>query len=398
MGIDFKKPYVAYVGHMLFPWGQAASRRVFGNAMSLVNRGYQVVVASGSSQPERVECCENVEGLFHVGLGGSPMKGDSSWVKACKLLFTASQRTISWLDSQPVKPSHIILYGGYTPYLLRLLPWCRHHNVALIADLVEWQNASQLPGGALGLSSININLAMRFLYPKCDGIISISSYLSKYYMGRGCRVVQVPPTLDTSLSPLPIEGESEHRFLTLVYAGDPGKKDLLQPVIDGIKIADPYSERLRLIVLGPTEQEVSSICCNGESVPSFVTVKGRVPQDEVAAILKSADFSVLMRPNMRFANAGFPTKFVESLSNGIPVIANHTSDLGLYLRDKVEGIVVSDCTAYAFSVALKRVLNLSADELYVMKKSAYLQSRNSFDFRKYSDSIAELLELAGASS
>jgi hypothetical protein len=68
---------------------------------------------------------------------------------------------------------------------------------------------------------------------------------------------------------------------------------------------------------------------------------GRIPRPQVLEELSKADFTVLMRSEeQRYAKAGFPTKFVESLATATPVIANSTSDLGMYLKDGENGYVV----------------------------------------------------------
>ncbi len=46
--------------------------------------------------------------------------------------------------------------------------------------------------------------------------------------------------------------------------------------------------------------------------------------------------------------AGFPTKFVESLGAGCPVITNYTSDLDLYLKNGFNGFVVKDLNMKVF--------------------------------------------------
>lgn len=364
--------------------------------MSLVDSGVNVVVASGSDLPKDTTLLESVEGkgsLYHIGLGVSPGKNDSPLQKAVKLLFTSSLQTIRWLDAQPIKPTHVVLYGGYSPYLLRLLPWCRRNNIALVADIVEWHSSSQFSGGAFGLSGLNVSLAMRYLYPKCDGIISISSYLSHYYQKRGCLVTRVPPTLDMEvLAPPKRSSLRRSRVLTLIYAGDPQKKDLLRPVIDGIRLADPNYERIRLIVLGPSEEDVRNGCCDDKPIPPSIQVMGRIPQHEVAEVLKTADFSVLVRPSLRYANAGFSTKFVESLANGVPVIANLTGDMAMYLNDGVEGFVCEDHSAEAFSRALGRALMLSPEDLFQMRINAHLQAQHAFDYRQYTGVLARLFE------
>lgn len=390
-----KYDWIAYVGHMLFPWGQAASRRVYGNGRSLTNAGYNVIVASGSEQPKSITLldCKEDEGSFsHVGLGVCPDQRESQLRKAQRLLLSSSLRVVRWLDSQPTKPTHVVLYGGYTPYLLRLLPWCRRNRVALVADIVEWHEPNLQLGGTFGLSNLNTNIAMRYLFPKCDGIISISSFLENYYSKRGCLVVRVPPTLDFSETVSPeFVPKYADKPLLLMYAGSPGKKDLLNNVIFGIKLADPSGELFRLMVLGPDVTELRGLLGN-VPLPSFVQVLGKVEQKHVAKLYQEADFSVLLREPLRFAQAGFSTKVVESLSNGVPVIANITSDLGDYIHDGCEGLVVPGHTPQDFAQTLNRALCITKTELSHMRMAARHQAERSFDYKNYTECLSTFFE------
>ena len=44
-------------------------------------------------------------------------------------------------------------------------------------------------------------------------------------------------------------------------------------------------------------------------------------------MVKKADYSIIIRDNNLVTRAGFPTKFVESVACGTPVICNDNSDL-----------------------------------------------------------------------
>jgi glycosyltransferase involved in cell wall biosynthesis len=389
-----RSPWIAYVHTMLFPYGQAGSRRVYGNALSLLEAGYDVAVASGSDSPRHLETLEHrADGgrlLFHEGLDTLPKQRDRLAKRARELLFASGPRTVKWLSRQPTKPSHVILYGGYTPYMLRLLPWCRRHGVTLIADLVEWYEPGSL--GRLGLRNLNSYLAMEHLFQRADGIIAISSFLETFYRQRGCVVTRVPPTLDVREVTLPTrDQDASARPLRLIYAGNPGAKDLLRPVLEALSMADPGGHRFELVVLGPSLEQVRAHC-PGRQLSAGVRVLGRVPQEDVAAHLQRADFSVLLREPRRMTEAGFPTKFVESLACGVPVIANLTSDLARFLRDGQEGLVCSGYSAADFSEVLERASKLRSSELTEMRQAARRTAESAFDYRNYTDTLRTLIE------
>jgi glycosyltransferase involved in cell wall biosynthesis len=380
-----KKSWIAYVGPFLFPWGQPGSRRVCGIARSFADAGYDVVVGSGGAEPPRPAILDEGEepgSITYLGLGEVPPPGTSLVNKSLQLFMHWGAKTVAWLDSQTNKPSHIVLYGGSAQYMFRLLPWCRRNNVPLIVDVVEWYDARQMTGGFFGPFHISAKIALHYYYPKCDGIIAISSYLAEHYRKHGCPVVTVPPTLDVKNHSLIFHDDADQSRLTLVYAGTPGKKDLLTNIICGIARIDANGGRVRLLVMGPTLEQVKQLL-NGSEPPAFVQVLGRIPQTEVAKIVQQSDFSVLLREPLRFAQAGFPTKFVESMSNGTPVIANLTSDLGMYLTDGINGLICRDHSAEAFAETLQRATLLSPDVRKEMRNAARKEAERSFDFRSH---------------
>lgn len=89
--------------------------------------------------------------------------------------------------------------------------------------------------------------------------------------------------------------------------------------------------------------------------------------------------------------AGFPTKFAESLSAGIPVIANITSDLGNYIIDGHTGFVLADESANSLEKAIHKVLTLSRVQVEKMKRETKIIAP-TFDFTNWKDEIKLFLE------
>ena len=69
---------------------------------------------------------------------------------------------------------------------------------------------------------------------------------------------------------------------------------------------------------------------------------GRIPHNDVITIVSNADYSILIRDNNLVNSAGFPTKFVESISCGTPVISNENSCISKYYNGNKNGVLVSD--------------------------------------------------------
>ena len=112
----------------------------------------------------------------------------------------------------------------------------------------------------------------------------------------------------------------------------------------------------------------------------------------------NADFTVLVRTTLPYANAGFPTKFAESLSLGIPVVANLTSDISKYLIDGKSGIVLEDDSVESCLVGLRRILSLDQSQIIQMKKQSREIAEASFSIVSYNDMMYDFLRNIGDSN
>ncbi|MEV6813684.1 glycosyltransferase [Micromonospora sp. NPDC051296] len=385
--------WIAYVGPFRFPWGEPGSRRVLGLARSMAAAGHDVVVAGGDDGPASPAPVDGVAGtgrVRYVGLGERPTAGTGRLATVAHLLVRLGEQTVRWLDSQPTRPACVVVYGGGTQYIARIGRWCRRHGVPLVADVVEWYAPHQLAGGALGPVHLSAKLALHYYYPRCQGVIAISSLLERHYRERGVPVLRVPPTLDVLGLRVRDHGLGAQRpGLHLVYFGTPGRKDLLGTVVRAVDSVGREAQ-LTLSVYGPSVDEVRGLL-GGADLPPSVRVPGRVPQPQVEEIVSGANFSVLVRPSARFTNAGFPTKFAESLACGTPVIANLTSDLGQFLTDGEQGLVCRDATVTELRRVLCRAVRLSGAQLAAMRVAARATAETAFDYRRYAGRVDAFL-------
>lgn len=390
--------WIAYVGPVPFPWGSASARRVLGVCQSLALADRRVVVVSGSDEPTQLTTLpEPWSAIGYVGVGELLDRSVDPVRKLARMMVSWGRRTVAWLDAAPVPPTHVICYGGFAAFALRIQRWAARRGVPVIQDVVEWYDPRQLAGGRYGPLWPSSELALRRVYPRAAGVIAISEFLESYYAAAGVPTVVVPPTLDVPpLGPDPAApaGEGVADRLEFVYFGVPGPKDRLAPVVRALARLDPEGRRARLRILGPDRATVLANV-GTDRLPPGVEIVGPVPQDQVAAQVRAADLSVLLRPVERFTTAGFPTKFVESLAAGTGVLGTLTSDLGRYLVDGTTGIVVSGLGDGAVTAAVDRALGLSGDERRAMRVAAHAMATRSFDVRRYSDPLEAFLHRVG---
>lgn len=383
---DPGRPFIVYVGPFAFPEGGAAARRILGNAQSLVAAGYQVLVLSGQQAPAD-EVHSLSDGIFLASTSERDAEHLPNLLRLTRYA-TMGAKSRAWLERRQARPAAVILYSGYTPYILQLRGWCRRARVPLIFDAVEWYTAASPLGFATSPYLWQTELAMRALIPRLDGVIAISRWLDDHYTRAGLPVVRVPPTLDVRATPVGEGGDGER--LALVYAGTPGRKDLLGAVLTAVATIDPAGERLKLDIYGPSPDDLAAYGL--AAIPPSVTAHGPVTQATAIAGVARADFSILLRRPDKVATAGFPTKFVESLAVGTPVIATLTSDLADHLVDGTNGLICADASPLTVARVLERALGLSQGEKAAMRRAARHTAETGFDYRRHTDGLRRLVE------
>ena len=383
---------IIYVGPFSFPNGGAAARRILGVAKSMQAAGFEVKVASGQ-MGIAVQRSEWFEGIEVFSLSERTAEHLPRLLKHMAYLSMGSN-TVAWLDSLEYKPRTVVLYSGYSPYLLHLLPWARRHGVQLVFDAVEWYDPAT-PMGWLSPYQINIEFAMRFLVPRVSHVISISDYLHNYYIGRGCQSLILPPTLDVLATPARTEAWSTGRALELVYAGSPGRKDLLDNILEAVLRLRRAGRNVHLSVAGIQATDVgrySSVRSrSAHEVSAGVDFVGVLSHEASLDLVRRADFSLLLRDEARYSRAGFPTKFVESLSVGTPVIANLTSDLHRYLKSGQTGFACAGPAPADLEAALTQAMALSREQIATMRTTCRTLAASAFDYRAFVSPLSQFL-------
>lgn len=380
--------FVLYIAPFNFPNGGAAARRVYGNCLSLKAAGCDVAVASGQVGDYKT----TYEGVDVYSYNERKFESLPRYLKHL-FYFNAGAKAIEFLNKLEKKPHAIILYSGYAPYLLRLKKWCGKNNVKLIFDAVEWYDPPSLLAKLFSPYYLNIEFAMRYLLPKCDALIVISTYLERYYSNFGIKTALIPPTVDVSAIE-PRLTPSSRNFLKVCYAGSVGiKKDLLGDVIKAVYEVHALGKPIQLHIAGLSVFDLEK---NGyfENIPlgkskDFICAHGILSHADSTNLVKDSDFSIVFRPNYRNVQAGFPTKFVESMALGTPVIGNYFSDLELYLVESKNGVLCDDYSVESLKTSLLKCFDIEDEE--TLRREARITAENAFDYKKFAEKLNALI-------
>lgn len=384
---------IIYTGSFLFPDGDAAAARVLGIGKALRAAGHEIVFAGWEKcereQDRQPDNSFAYDGFLYKSQADLRHENLSSIRRLTHYVFSGNN-TMKWLNSEDMTGvSAIIVYHGGSVFLIRLALFCRARGIKLIVDCTEWYDPCHF-GWRFGLVRIDTEIRMRLLQSWIGTVIPISSFLEKYYSRKKCRVLRIPPLIDLNDSKWLVfdyTSRISRNRLKLSYAGTPGKKDLMGDVLHGLAILKAEQISVELHLIGPTRQSVLE-CLDGDisvldELGDTIIFHDRVPQTAVPRLLATSDFTILLRPQLRYAQAGFPTKVVESLAAGVPVITNPTSDITEFVRDGIEGILLIDHTVSAFVEGIKRAINLTQSQKLAMRRNAKLRAESSFDYRRY---------------
>lgn len=388
-------PFITVVGSFRFPADDASSRRVLALTRLIESTGARVRIGSADPTHDRLPRDQPEIDIQTTHLSEFPQSNTPRLFKALRQ-FVWGGRACSWLASLHPKPSALLLYGGYSPFSLWLLGFQHRTGIPIIVDAVEWYQPSHLPGGRFGPFHLNVEWALRRLFPRMRNIICISRYLQSHFKAKGCRTLYLPAVLDVAAITPNLDARPEGAPLRLVYTGTPGKKDLLEPMIEALLQLDPAGSRIRFAIVGPSPEQILGLpvfqCRGLTSLPTCIEAPGYVTNTEALAEVRRADFSVLLRHRQRYAMAGFPTKAPESLAVGTPIICNLTSDLGDFLEDGRHALVCPDPTPEACTRALERALALPPEIRTSMRRASRGLAENRFDYRIYQHEFKDFVQ------
>ena len=379
-------------GNLDLPEGSAGATRCIAFAKLVKSCGYEPVLV-GVNYARK----SKIKGLYN-GLKYELI--DFEELKFCgkdrrKRQKALKDNLLDWLYKNCTKEntSHIILYNVKSE-LKWLIKYSKKEGIPLIKDVVEWYDKNNFQGISGFFNYIEDRVGLFYLNKKCKNIIAISSLFEQYYKNKKCKVIRIPTILD--INEFLNENYDNSQVIRIVYAGSPMKKDYIINVIKAMLIL-PKDEREKIVLdfYGVTWDyflKLGITIKQKRDLDECVSCHGRVSLSEVKMGLSKADFTILLRPNERYANAGFPTKVGESMAMGIPVIANITSDLELYIHENVEGIICENETPQACAEALKKAIKINERKRKEMRICARKQAEHSFYYQAYTQQFKEFLE------
>lgn len=374
------------IGEYRFPDGDAAAIRTMSLACAFRDLGYAVTVLGKGTLRDEDYVADlgghYVKGIEYRTMNPAPL---SLWHRLVNplqrlRLFATSLEAIDLRDCRAV----VINASDSARHVPFVRAVCRQRNLPLIGDVCEWYDPRQMSGGWLNPFYVVFQVVFHFVLPRLRNVIVVSRLLEARFDGSGRSVIRIASPIDVS-EITPTDRTPENR-LVLLYAGAAGRKDLLVEVLQALRALSPEERRrVEFRMLGPTREDLVALLGGRDELlqelAEVVRPLGRVPRRDVLSALQQAHFSVLFRPDRRYARAGFPSKVPESLAAGTPVLLNLTGDLGDYVGDEQASIVAASGSVADIATAIRRALELSRTEYLALREAARHKAETHFDYR-----------------
>jgi glycosyltransferase involved in cell wall biosynthesis len=349
-----KPNVVLYVGAFELPDRNAAAQRVRANATLLTSLGYKVVLVGRNSQAgfpydklQKSNYPEIEQECWEMGYPAN--KGE--WLR-----YISSSRFLNELVAERYNGQlHSILCYNYPAIAqLSIRNLARRSGAMALADVTEWYQTVQVTGIVPLIKNLDTGFRMHVVNFSMDGLITTSRYLTRFYKSMAGNLVELPTLIDMDQEPSAFaspDGAPKRIFFAgaiedkrAVSKVKGGLKDHLDWVIEILYQVHLNSGAFQFDIYGVERKAyIDSFESHAkliESMGAKVVFHGRKPRNTLLESLKKADFSMFLRPNIRTTNAGFPTKFSESISYGVPVITNKLDCLEPYVEDGKNCILI----------------------------------------------------------
>ncbi|MFT4849071.1 MAG: glycosyltransferase involved in cell wall biosynthesis [Sediminicola sp.] len=387
---------IVYLGGFELPDKNAAAHRVISNGKLLKSLGYDVVFCGVTKDGENGSLNSSHKVFGFKSYARAYPTSFRQW-----LSYFTDNNDYERLIEKYSNVKAVICYNMPSLPLYKLNLYCKKKNIKIFSDCTEWYKGSVKGNLAIGyIKRIDSVLRMRFVHKKLDGIIAISEFLHEFYSAKGVKTIKIPPLIDCQDMKWATSLKEIHKTIEIVYAGgafsvkDVYVKDRIDLVVQSLSYLKTQGFKFYFKVVGCSLSDFEifypDLIKDLEILENDIKFFCKVPHEEAVELIKSSDYSIFLRDESIVTKAGFPTKFVESITSGIPVLTNNNSNVVDYLIDGENGFLIDTDSFETINKSMMIALSVEPNHLREMKVNTY--KSHIFDYRKFIGEFRKLLD------
>ncbi|MGI9185283.1 MAG: glycosyltransferase family 4 protein [Solirubrobacteraceae bacterium] len=360
-----------FVSHYFYPEVGAPQTRILETAQRLTAAGHEVSVLTGfPNYPDGVIPKEyrrralQRERLGEIRLIRSAVYPSANSGFARRLLNHASF-ALSCLLAAPMaqRPDVIV---AETPPLFTAVSGvliARGWRAPLILNVADlW------PESAVQLGMLSDPRAIRaatiletFAYRHAAAITVPTAGMRTTLVGRGepgDKVVHLPNAVDIGRfgvgtgSECPANGDQRPR---VIYCGTVGLAQGVGTIVQAAHELRTMGAEIDFLIVGDGAEREGLAQLARERGLSNVRFAGRVPREDVPSLIGSSDVAVLSLRDVPLFEDALPTKLLEYMAAGLPVVASAAGDVSRLLSRADAGVACAPADARALATGIRRV-------------------------------------------
>lgn len=381
---------ILYAMTGLFPYGSPYASRVLNLCRVMKNMGHDVVVFCDYISDSF--SFDSSKSVFFEGIEIYPSFAKRNFLAKIFNTFKTKKNVKEYLIKNKVD---VVVTSLNAPRFNFYRKLTQKNNVPLVLEICEKYHFSNWSFGRLDYRCWLFYFCWKFCYCKADGFVTISRLLENHFKKYNKPVIRIPTILDIS-SISSCVNRKEGDIINFVFSGalGHGKDSLVEFVLALYEVKNQLKHRFILNIYGPSKdaakKQFGNVSYILEEMKDYVCFHGRIPQQNIANELIKNDFGIIIRPQRESSNAGFPTKFAEYMAVGLPVLANDTGDIGLYLNSS-NGFLIENNDVDSLKKAFFVIDSLSCQSISNMRKISRETAERNFDFCLYRNKMSELL-------
>ncbi len=339
------KGTIIYYGGFTLPDKSAAANRVVSNGKIFEKLGYKTVFIGAAPSDESFDGLRKIDGYENMYEHAHP-KSTKQWLK-----HMLSVEHIESVIGNGENVCKIILYNVPMFTLMKAKKVFSKRNIEVCYDCTEWTKDTDGSLPKRIFKAFDEFFISNFAHKVADGVIAISSMMQKKYR-KSKNLLILPPLIDLNDSIWHQMPENHGDAFEFCFAGIPdGKKESLDKIVQAFISLGNKNAHLRII--GITEADFKNIYPDF-SLPenAKITFMGRLSHAETIRHVLGCDCYIFIRRSDKRNNAGFPTKFAESFTCGVPVITTNVSDVGEYIKSSGRGSLLEGIDTQKISEAM----------------------------------------------
>lgn len=229
------------------------------------------------------------------------------------------------------------------------------------------------------------------IYERCDRIVISSPSFKEYFekeLGIKDKAFNVvyQPILLSNKNNEPVEYKNKHNF---VYAGNIGKLQLTDLLVDAMKYVKTPDAKLHLMGMG---SELGSIInkIKEEKLGDKVIYEGAYPIEKAETYYKNADALIVSLKNDGYVGKTIPNKALQYMKYGKPLVVVAKGDT-VDVLSKAKGSIFAEENAKDIARAFDEIAKSKEKDLLGLNNKSYFEE--NFQISKLTQSLVdELIE------